>query len=246
MATASVTLPVRFFLLLMVVAFLPACAHVRVQNMKLDLERALGSEWHGETLDFTLLSFKQKDPGEKFPLLFAIHGLGDSGASYLEIWEEAAVDHRVMIVAPTRIRAFRHQEKDLLELQALVDVISNLYPVDSRRLWLAGVSSGTLVARSLMVKNPLKWTAVVFIATVQRRDWIKTVDEKLKFPPILYVHGHRDPQMPFEEIQAQVEILKRRGDTVGLMDFEDAAHEHRSEWNQGIFEWLEKQPRREV
>ena len=139
-----------------------------------------------------------------------------------------------MILAPDRGRRYSSEA-----LYRLIDKISKEYPIRKKRRVLAGVSAGALVGRWFLLERPSFWKAAIFIAAPTQEKWTATADVS-HFPPVLFVHGEKDNQFPIEEVVEHVETLKRRGVRVELFRYPDAGHEHRPEWNQVIFDWIEK------
>ncbi|MDA9101325.1 hypothetical protein N9K06_01470, partial [Omnitrophica bacterium] len=192
-----------------------------------------------EKIDYDLLIYKREVPDETFPLMVALHGARGSGMDYMASWEEAAVNRRVMVLAPTRPRAFHNRPEDLELLYALTDEILEKYPIDRSKIYLAGVSSGALISRWMITDDPSRFKGVVFIAhNAVKESWPSRVQNLDALPPILYLQGKSDPQEKAEDTEREVEDLLSRGADVTLLEF-DGGHEHKPEWTESIFDWIE-------
>ncbi len=185
-------------------------------------------------LRYHLLVYPVAKKNQKFPMILALHGTGDKGQNYLEVWKEEAEKRQVMVLCP---------DLDMVDVDTfyrLVEEVGKKYPVDKKKLYLAGVSSGALIARWILLSRPFAWKAAVLIASPGKEPWTSKVDT-IRLPPILFVHGGKDPQFDIEEIQKHVDTLKRRGGRVWFFRYPNAGHEHRQEWNPVIFDWIKNQ-----
>jgi len=184
-----------------------------------------------------LSTFKPTRKGQRFPLLLALHGRGGNGRDYLDVWKDEADRRHVMVLAPTRTRGYSDEADDMVAFYRLVEEIVRQYPVARDKIFLAGDSSGALVARWLVLSNPGGWKKVVFVSSPPFEQW-EDLPDGGRLPPILYVHGVADNQFKIEEIAGSVETLRRRAFEAKLISYSDAGHEHRPEWNREIFDWL--------
>lgn len=181
---------------------------------------------------YRLLIFKPSRANKHYPLLLVLHGTGQTPQNYFKIWKKEAIHRKVMVLAPAI------ENLDLEKFYELIEEIARQYPVDHEKVLLAGISSGALVARWLLVKRPAFWKGAILVASPTGEPWAETVDVK-NFPPILFVHGGKDNQFKLSEIAQQVEILKKRGVDTTLFSYPGAGHEQRPEWSRRIFDWLE-------
>ena len=193
-------------------------------------------------LEYFILTFQPKNPGERFPLVVAFHGKGDDGDSYMASWEQAAAYKRIMVLTPTWDNwDLKGKDKKkgafLGDLSQALDEIMARYPVDTGRVTLAGVSAGGLVARWLLRLSPSRWKSVVFIAYASSEPWRVEPGAK-NFPPVLFVHGVDDEQFSSAQVWKNCEELHKAGVPVILMEQPDAGHEHKPEWTSMILQWV--------
>ena len=184
-----------------------------------------------------LLTFQDARPGERFPLLVILHGAGETGPIYMNVWQEEAAKRRAMVLAPTRMRPYEGDAGDLEYLESAVDRTLKNYPIDPHRIWLAGVSSGGAVGRDLVKKHPERWKKVVLIASPPNENWFENEDPS-RYPPFLFVHGRHDEQFEMDKVLRQAVLMKHQGFRVDVFEGPDGGHEHRPQWNRAIFDWL--------
>lgn len=176
---------------------------------------------------------------EHFPLLLALHGTGGSAGEYIEIWRAEAQRRKIILLVPAIRRAYENKSEDLKAFYQLVERALRRHAVDKKRIYIAGASSGSLVARWLIESRPSFWRAAVLVASPADERWARETDLG-GLPPLLFVHGEKDEQFPIESIRRQVAILKNRGFDAELLSYPDAGHEQRPEWSRRILTWLEK------
>ena len=186
------------------------------------------------SVSYHLLVLKPEKAGDRFPLLVVLHGRNGNGRDYLEVWRKEAERRRFMVLAPNRDQSYRDEV-----FYSLVKEVLKRYPVEKKKTYLAGLSAGALVARWFLIARPSFWRGVVLIASPTGDQWTAEADVS-RFPPVLFVHGEKDNQFPVQKIAGHVETLKDRGVRTDLIRDPEGGHEHRPEWNEGIFDWLEK------
>ena len=193
-----------------------------------------------ERVDYLLQLPKEPKHGKLFPLLYVHHGRGQIAGQAMEEWSDEAERIGFAVLAPARDRAYENTPESLHNLYALVDQITKKYPIDSKRIVIAGVSAGGLITRWLVENDPGRWEAAVFVANPPF-DWTFFKHDNLdKFPPMLFVHGLNDPQFDIEDVRKAVQKVKDAKINAVLIEYPDAGHEHRPEWNDRIFQWIEK------
>ena len=192
----------------------------------------------GRAFNYWLLSCREKTAGKKVPLLFIFHGTGGNGRAYLETWKKEAESRQWMVLSPDLDYAYGEQFAKLEDYTKLLEEVVRQYPVDNRKIYLGSVSSGALIARRLFITEPAMWAGMILVASPNAERWTKGLDGK-KYPPVLFVHGRKDEQFDYEVTVHNVQFMKSLGFDVSLIDWPDGAHEHKEEWNQAIFDWMD-------
>lgn len=195
-----------------------------------------------QEIEYALLKQKPSYDGERFPLIVALHGRGGSGWSYLDAWYEEAQRERMMVLAPSWDTGSPFPLSQFIQFVAQ---ITKKYPVDPERIYLAGVSAGALKARWYLLEDPKPWAGVILIAS-PTEPWRYKVENGSRFPRILFVHGEKDPQQPFDEIVSNLEVLKSKGVKVELIAYPEGGHEHPPAWTKDIMVWIQSNTKDEA
>ncbi len=182
--------------------------------------------------------------GKKYRLILALHGAGESIENYAEIWKESALKNDTIVVTPQLgpgLFLFSATLDPYLFFD-FTDYLKSKYPVDEKRVFIAGSSMGAATGTFLIQKRPDYWRGAVFVASIglpvcfpgKSMENIINLNE---FPPILYVMGAQD-KVNYSTVVEGRDFLLQRGVRVELHSYENAGHEHRPEWNDSIFEWI--------
>ncbi len=209
-------------------------AEARVLEKTLTLERDTKGIPIRYSLNYALLQWPSAPERYRFPLLLVLHGRGGSGPVYLNLWKTEAKKKHWMILAPS----YENQKFTLEDIPLLLEEVIKHYPVDQSKIYIAGMSAGGFISQMLVVKDPAVWKAAVFIgAPAFPADAPELKD--LEYPPFLFVHGKKDQQFLWEEVEKSVLSLKERGVRAETFYYSDAGHEQRLEWSKTILDWLE-------
>ncbi len=199
----------------------------------------------GPGFDYLLLlpAFRE---GETYRLILVLHGAGDTMENYLEIWKSEALKHNTILAVPQITPSVTLLNKDQ-DSSLYLDFVKDLqrrYPVNPKKIYIAGTSMGGFAATLIIQKLPKLWRGGILIASYGFKDCfsvqdIQSVNNYTVFPPLLYVHGMKD-LYHYKSVLDGVGFLLDQGVKVQLYSYENAGHEHRPEWNKRIFEWMEK------
>lgn len=158
------------------------------------------------------------EDGEAVPLVLVLHGSGSSGPVYLDRagWAGAAERSHFIAVAPDaqRMRPLgvnqnavnprrwnsgqlkagseRATIDDSAYLVELLDRVAERWPVDPKRVYVAGHSNGGSMAFRLVSERSDRFTAM---ASVAGHCWISDPAPAVPLPT-LFIVGDRDPLMP--------------------------------------------------
>ncbi|WP_461216065.1 hypothetical protein [Lacticaseibacillus sp. GG6-2] len=103
--------------------------------------------------------------GKKYPLVFAHHG-GSVPIPTDEFqcgWWQVAADERIMVVML--------QNTNWENVQRVLNILEELYPVDSERVYMTGESQGGYEVTSALFRMPERLAAVVTCGNDIWRDW---------------------------------------------------------------------------
>lgn len=233
-----------FFFLLLLSSIHLSCAGIRPSVPGGPEYRILEAEFpaaDGEILPYRLLVPGQKNANEHLPLLVTLHGAGVKIESMIDSWQESALDHRVMVLAP-QWSHLKSRDRRPAAVLDLTEMIVRDYSVDTERIYLSGDSAGAFVARKVLDLRPEWWRGCIFVAspTSKNDPWFREVEDGTALPPILFVHGEQDSSFPYELLSNDVEELRRKGADVEMISDPEAGHTHKKEWNEPIFGWMER------
>ena len=179
----------------------------------------------------------------KWPLLLFLHGGGERGDN-LELVKkhgppkivEQKKDFPFVTVSP-QCPAEKQWNAD--ELAKLVDHVANTYQIDSKRMYVTGLSLGGAGTWDLLAKHPGKFAAAVPICG----PGDPAAAEKMKATPIWVFHGAKDQGVPIAKSEEMVEALKKAGGTVKFTVYPEAGHDSWTETyiNEDVYKWLLEQ-----
>ncbi|GAB5406076.1 MAG: hypothetical protein Aurels2KO_43070 [Aureliella sp.] len=186
------------------------------------------------------------ESNEQWPLLLFLHG-GGEGGSDLELVKKhgppkklAAGESMPMIVVSPQ-NPSTTQFWDDQALAALLDELERALKVDSRRIYLTGLSRGGYGVWRLAIQNPDRFAALVPISGGGAQPYVK----RIKGTPTWVFHGAKDRVIPVSESQRMVRALTAAGGNVRLTVYPDAGHDA---WTEAydtpqLMSWLLEQKR---
>jgi predicted peptidase len=194
-----------------------------------------------------------KDPQQKWPLILFLHGSGERGND-LELLKKQPLpktldqqgDFPFIVVSPQLPLAMGNWSDLIDPLKVLVDQIQGTYPVDTRRVYLTGLSMGGFGVWGLALRYPRRFAAIVPIAGGYRYQ-SSAIPENicvLKDLPVWVFHGARDTNVVPSQSEDMVEALKACGGNVRFTLYPDA--DHSVSWTRAyadpeLYKWLLEQ-----
>lgn len=189
------------------------------------------------------------DAAKRWPLILFLHGAGERGG---DVWlvakhgppkiDTSATNFPFIVVSP-QCPAGKIWSNDLL--LALLDDIEARYPVDTRHVYLTGLSMGGFGTWSLGLSHPERFAAIApicgggdfitpYLAEAEHKAALVSL-------PVWAFHGGKDPTVPLSESQRMVDYLKKLGvSDVKLTIYPDALHDSWTQTysNPGLFAWF--------
>lgn len=210
---------------------------------------------HGSELEYLLYlppNYDAKD-GQRWPLMLFLHGAGERGTNV----QRAAIhgplklvkngkDFPFIIVAPLCPERQDWSNEPLLKL---LDHVSEKFAVDTKRVYLTGLSMGGYGTWRLGLAKPEKFAAIVPICGGGSLiDVLLGGRERrgLKTLPVWAFHGAKDNVVPPGESERMANALKKLDvKEVKLTIYPDATHDSWTETynNPELYEWLLKHSR---
>ncbi len=167
------------------------------------------------TVDYLLYLPQDYDQQEKLPLVFFLHGRGESNGppSLVAKWGPprfaARGEHLPYVLLSPQCPADDSWSKETQQrrLIELLDHIVAHHKIDSSRIYLTGLSMGGYGSWTLAAGHPDRFAAVVPVCGGGNPDDA----EKLKNIPIWVFHGDQDRAVPFSRSVEMVEAIEKAG-----------------------------------
>jgi len=190
------------------------------------------------------------NPERKWPLLLYLHGMSRVNKSVKFLKNDYPFNtlenqefFPFIVVAPQGTGEYEFWAKDEMvnAVMTLLDEIQALLSVDSKRVYLTGVSAGGNGTWSIGVRHPDRFAALVPVMGYY--GWPPTVPENicdLVDVPVRAFHGAKDELIPLEAEQSLVDALKDCGGDVQITVFPDTGHDLESErvYTSDLYTWI--------
>jgi len=179
-----------------------------------------------------------------WPLMLFLHGGGESGTNVAQVkrngppkYVESHPEFPFILVSPQTKSGWDHRT-----LTALLDDVVKTYRVDTRRIYLTGVSMGGGGTWALAAAHPDRFAAIVPVSGVGNPADAK----RLAALPIWVFHGAKDTIISVEYSRKMVAAIKAAGSNVRYTEYPEA---HHNIWNRTyddpeLYEWLLAQKKR--
>ena len=246
------------YLLAASVAILTSCFTMSTKSVAADTKPDyLSAQSFATTLELKYLLFLPKGcevgGAKRWPLIMFLHGAGERGD---DVWRTSIhgptkyikthPDFPFILVSPLCPAGEKWSDDVLLRL---LDSITNNYPVDTKRIYLTGLSMGGYGTWSLATTHPERFAAIAPICGGEGNIGVvlskldATRAPLLKKLPIWAFHGGKDPTVSVHESERMIDIFKKAGDEdVKLTIYPDALHDSWSATyaNPELYDWFLK------
>ncbi|MEY4918670.1 MAG: Beta-glucuronidase [Verrucomicrobiota bacterium] len=181
---------------------------------------------------------------KRWPLILFLHGAGERGKNLQIVAKHGptkidAAKNNFIIVSP-QCPDGQIWSNDLL--LALLDDVETKYAVDTKRVYLTGLSMGGFGTWSLGLTHPERFAAIAPICGGGELITPLLADKgKLTTLSIWAFHGAKDPVVPLEESERMVKLLKKYDvKEVKLTVYPEAQHDSWTETyaNPELFAWF--------
>jgi predicted peptidase len=194
------------------------------------------------------------EPAKKWPLVLFLHGAGERGTNLSKVafhgppkLVAAGRDFPFILVSP---QCPEGQVWDSDALFGLLDQVQSSLPVDSKRVYVTGLSMGGYGTWNLISRHPERFAAAAPICGGGERLRTLLLEpaqrEAIKSLKVRVYHGGKDGVVFPEESQRMVEAFRRAGTTdITLTVYPEAGHDSWTETynNPQFFDWLLSQSR---
>jgi predicted peptidase len=194
-----------------------------------------------------------KDPQQKWPLILFLHGSGERGSD-LELLKNQPLPKTLdqqkefpfIVLSPQLPLAMVNWSGLIDPLEVLVNQVQATYSVDTRRVYLTGLSLGGFGTWEFALRYPRRFAAIVPIAGGYRFQ-SSAIPENicdLKDLPVYVFHGARDINVMPSQSKDLVDALRACGGNVTFTLYPDA--DHAASWTRAytdpkLYRWLLEQ-----
>jgi phospholipase/carboxylesterase len=138
---------------------------------------------------------------------------------------------------PPDVAAFQHASAGLREF---VDTALGRYPIDPRKVVVAGFSQGGMMAYDLALSDPTRFAGVIALSSWFPPPLAEHLPKRPEHEgfPVLVIHGTRDDRIDVERARESREALRPYGVAMTYREF-DMGHEIRPDALKVVLKWLE-------
>ncbi|NBC23778.1 MAG: phospholipase [Gammaproteobacteria bacterium] len=176
------------------------------------------------------------------PLVVALHGGSGHGRRFLWTWLREARSRGAIVIAPTSREdtwSLNLPEADLANVQAMVEHVSSLWPVDRRRVLLTGMSDGGTFCWLAALSSDNPFTHFAPVSASFHPLLLEGADPgRLQGLPVYLVHGALDWMFPVDVARTAQQALAAAGARVTYRELDDLSHTYPREENLPMLDWL--------
>jgi predicted peptidase len=196
-----------------------------------------------KTLELPYLLYLPKNTGKKkLPLVMFLHGAGERGHT-LDLVSVHGIpklikegkDFGFIAVSP-QCPVNSWWTKELDALQGLLEHVINTYNVDTKRVYLTGLSMGGMGTWQFAGTYPEYFAAIAPICG--GGEWLSA--RMLGKIPVWAFHGDKDDVVPLEESERMVRFVKKAGGNAKLTVYKGVGHDSWTKTynNPKFYAWL--------
>ncbi len=170
-------------------------------GLQVGLEIEQGAKKYG----YALYAPETMQPGQTYPLAVVLHGAGSSGDNIVETWVQRLAKEYIVLCPSYPMGAWWAQPAEDLVLN-LIQKVQASYPVDTNRIFLAGLSNGAIGAYMIGMFYPDYFAGIIPIASAITPRYMHFL-VNLRNTPVYIVQGVHDPIFPIQLTRRVHKIL---------------------------------------
>lgn len=185
----------------------------------------------------------RRERSARWPLILFLHGSGERGDDLNLVKKHglpkvlaSQPEFPFVVVAPQcSPDSYWHYELETLDV--LLNDVLEAYPVDSRRLYLTGLSMGGYGTWAMAIRYPDRFAAIAPVCG----GGVPFTTERIRHLPVWAFHGAQDDVVPVRESQDMVDALNHLyGGNAKLTIYPDAKHDSWTETyaNPQLYDWF--------
>lgn len=215
---------------------------IATTGLQLDLEKNLNDR----SYPYALYVPAAAKPGDTYPLMIVLHGMGGSGSNTIPQWVERLAEDFIILCPSYPMGAWWAQPAEDLVLQLSQEVQAK-YPVDPNRIFLSGLSNGAIGAYMIGMFYPDLFAGIIPIASGITPRYMHFL-VNLKNTPIYIIQGVHDPVFPIQLTRRVHQILQDMQYPVTYREHEEKGSAHGGHFLpigevQPLVQWMKKQNR---
>jgi predicted peptidase len=167
---------------------------------------------------------------KEYPLILFLHGAGERGTDG-EKQVKQGIGNAIkfkgkektfpfIVILPQAVKGWQAEGDDANRALAILDEVQKTYTVDSKRIYLTGLSMGGFGTWSLATALPDKWAAIAPICGGGNPK----MAEKIKHIPCWCFHGDKDGAVNVQRSRDMVKALKDAGGDPRYSEFPYVGH----------------------
>jgi len=202
---------------------------------------------------FTVHLPSNLEKGKKYPVIYAMHGMGSDEKDIINLIEELQNDFVLIGIRGTlatdngfayfNIKSFGNPDLDsfdsaVINLKKFIDNAPKDYPIDTSNQYLLGFSQGAILSMTLALTMGDKLKGIIALSGyipwhVKANYSIESVEKLLVF----ISHGEFDPLFPVSIGQDNYDFFKARGGKTTYKQY-PAAHEVSFDMKVDFIKWI--------
>ncbi|MGE0144933.1 MAG: PHB depolymerase family esterase [Planctomycetota bacterium] len=223
-----------------IAAFRPVPAHEAGEHR---VEAAL---WNGKMLERTELFVhvpRTLAPDRRAPLLVMTHGTGGSGEGQCSMWSRVAKDLGMVVVAPSESGdndGYHYAERERQITLSAIRWAKLAFPIDSDRIYLAGISRGGHLTWDVALRHPGVFAAIApmiggpRINPTQAQNNLRYLENIVSLP-IRDLQGLKDDPRLIANLRTAFERLAKLGARdAQFVEFPELGHS----FDFGAVDWI--------
>ena len=179
------------------------------------------------------------------PLIVMLHGSNRTGVTLVEKWKDYAKKEGIILAGPdaSNLAGWASPQDGPDFLRDLVEELKSKYPVNPRRVYLFGHSSGATFALHMSMMESQYFAATAIHAGALAPDDMQLIALAKRKIPISIQVGDSDELFPVAEVRKTRDALKTAGIPVDLIEIPNHDHwyyDKAPKFNQTAWEFLKK------
>lgn len=183
-------------------------------------------EFQGTTYSYALFVPSSYDHMHALPAILLVHGGGGNGPDFLKLWQDFGEKNGIILVAPTLPLgpALEAQVPQLFPL--IIDTVKKSWLVDSRRVYVFGVSAGGYSTFDAATLASTYFAAAGVFACVITPDYDWIVQQARRKTPIAIYIGDHDQFFTLAQTRATRDLLVANGFPVHYVEIPNQDHNY--------------------